>query len=176
MINYLLSQKFKLLENDEFNHLMSWHIVSWIFFFLFSFADMWLQESQNGGESQKEAPLVDLSNPKEEETKEKASEPKTDEAVPVSVEAGKETAKTTEGKVEVPAANNSEEKKVEASNETKKPVEGQAEAKVQKPDANNKSDAPLATVWWHFRVIVSNKNHSVQEKYHNDWFELVCWD
>ncbi|XP_050253975.1 uncharacterized protein LOC126700039 [Quercus robur] len=104
------------------------------------------QESQNGGESQKEAPLVDLSNPKEEETKEKASEPKTDEAVPVSVEAGKETAKTTEGKVEVPAANNSEEKKVKAGDETKKPVEGQAEANVQKPDANNKSDAPLATV------------------------------
>ncbi|XP_075650779.1 uncharacterized protein LOC142621344 [Castanea sativa] len=108
------------------------------------------QESQNGGESQKEAPLVDLSNPKEEETKEKggndSSEPKTDEAVPVSVEAGKETAKTTEGKVEVPAANNSEEKKVGAGNETKKPVEGQAEANVQKPDANTKSDAALATV------------------------------
>ncbi|KAK7837997.1 hypothetical protein CFP56_020329 [Quercus suber] len=107
-------------------------------------------ESQNGGESQKEAPLVDLSNPKEEETKEKggndSSEPKTDEAVPVSVEAGKETTKITEGKVEVPAANNSEEKKVEVGNEIKKPVEGQAEAKVQKPDANNKSDAPLATV------------------------------
>ena len=141
---------------------------------------MWLQESQNGGESQKEAPLVDLSNTKEEETKEKggndSSEPKTDEAVPVSVEAGKETAKTTEGKVEVPAAKNSEEKKVEAGNETKKPVEGQAEANVQKPDANNKSDAPLATVWWHFRVIVSNKNHNVQEKCHNEWFELVCWD
>uniref|UniRef100_A0A2N9HQH8 Uncharacterized protein n=1 Tax=Fagus sylvatica TaxID=28930 RepID=A0A2N9HQH8_FAGSY len=109
------------------------------------------QESKNGGENQSEAPLVDLSESKEEtkeEGKDLSSEPKTAEAAPVSVEAGEEIAKATEDKVEAPAKTT--EEKVEAGNETQKAVEDQAESKADKPVAapssEDKIDAPLVTV------------------------------
>lgn len=138
-----------------------------ILFLVFLFADIWLQENNNEGEGQSEPPLVDLS--KEEGNPH--SEPKTVEAAAaVSVEAGEETEKKTEDKVEA-LVSESKDKAVEAGDETPEPAkegkdeaeegkvevkEGKDEAKEGKDEAiadksdvaplsDNKIDAPLVT-------------------------------
>lgn len=124
-----------------------------ILFLVFLFADIWLQENNNEGEGQSEPPLVDLS--KEEGNPH--SEPKTVEAAAaVSVEAGEETEKKTEDKVEA-LVSESKDKAVEAGDETPEPAkegkdeaeEGKDEAIADKSDvaplSDNKIDAPLVT-------------------------------
>ncbi|KAG6655323.1 uncharacterized protein LOC122311006 [Carya illinoinensis] len=104
------------------------------------------QGTDNGVESQSEAPLMDISK---EENGNLSSEPKTVEATPVLVEAAEEATKTTtEDKVEAPA--NESNDKVEAVKETQEPAkEEQAEAKTDKSDATpssgDRSHAPVAT-------------------------------
>ncbi|KAJ7965203.1 MOG interacting and ectopic P-granules protein 1-like [Quillaja saponaria] len=104
------------------------------------------KENNEGGESEKkeEAPLVDLSD-----TKEEAKAEPSFEAIPVSTEpAATESEKPKEETVEAKP----EETKVEAVEETPEvqqakedEVEAKADKPVTPPNSADKSDAPLVT-------------------------------
>jgi len=154
-----------------------------------SFTDIWLQDSNNGGEIQTRMTFTLIGN--------YGSKGFCDSVLPTTVvhaplvcaEAGEAPTKKTEDKVETPPASESKDK-VEAGNETQEPAkEGQEEAKADKPDAapsledkvdkpdaapssEDKSGALHATAWW--RTLQLNwqkeQGHFLQqaEMYHGD--------
>ncbi|XWS50245.1 hypothetical protein CRYUN_Cryun12cG0071800 [Craigia yunnanensis] len=103
------------------------------------------QENTNGGESQIEKPLVDLSEP-EKDAQGSSSEPKATAAEPVSSETVVETAKPTEDDVKV-AVKNADDK-IEVTDKTTVPVkEAEAEKSSAAPSKEEvKSDAPLVSL------------------------------
>merc|ERR1711879_959430 len=102
-------------------------------------ADESKEQKNNGGEKQNEAPLVDLSEPKQECGEAASDEPKPAVIEPVSADSAAVTAlQNPEDKVETAAIATTVVTKEEVKEKEKEKV---AEAKVE-----DKSDAPLVTL------------------------------
>ncbi|XVF53266.1 hypothetical protein PTKIN_Ptkin05aG0085500 [Pterospermum kingtungense] len=112
------------------------------------------QDNANGGESQIEKPLVDLSEPEKEAQAGASSEPKAVAAEPFSLESkvAAETAKPTDQEDVKVAPKNVEDKDVEVTDNTTVPPAAK-EAEAVKPTAapapskeEVKTDAPLVSL------------------------------